>query len=80
MMHVGDIMSTSRDVQYIGVLIEIERLLSPCSLTCPPQCTEHPSLYSIYPPMYSRYLPDVLNIPRCTHDIPRCTHGIPLMY
>ena len=33
MMHVGDIMSTSGDVQYIGVFNINQRLLSICSST-----------------------------------------------
>ena len=84
MRTLGDIMSTSGDVQYIGVDIistlgdvqyigvdimstwgmfstsgfstEIERILSTCSPSLLPRCTEHPLM---------------------THDIPRCTHGVP---
>ena len=33
MMHVGDIMSSSEDVQYIGVFNVNQRLLSTCSPT-----------------------------------------------
>ena len=45
MMHVGDIMSTSGDVQYNGVF-NINQLT---------QCTQD------FSPMYSWYPPDVLN-------------------
>ena len=47
--YIGDIMSTSGDVQYIGFSIEIESILSSCSPICIMvsfRCTEHPPMYS----------------------------------
>ena len=67
MTHVGDIMSTLADVQYIGVFNINQRRLSICS----------PTWIMISPPIYSWYPSDVLNTPRCTHDIPHMNHGIP---
>ena len=51
MMHVGDIKSTSGDVQYIEVFIVDQSLLSTCFLDIPRcthgilQCTEPPPTY-----------------------------------
>ena len=76
MMHVGDIMSTSGDVQYIGGYHEY---IWGCSvhrgdimMHVGDQVRKNLSI--------SIENPNVLNIPQFTHDIPRCTHDIPPMY
>ena len=64
MIHVSDIMSTSWDVQYIGVFDINQRLF----------INLLPHMNHDIPPMYSWYPPDVLMVsPRCTNGIPRCT-------
>ena len=89
----GDIMSTSGDVQYIGgysvhremfstskFSIEIERILSSCSLTCimiPSDVLNIPRCTHDIPPMYSWYPSDVLNIPDVLMVSPHIHHDIP---
>ena len=81
MMNVGDTISTSGDVQYIGGiwnnLIKLvgEQLDKILSISI-----ENSDVLNILrcthgiPPMYSWYPPDVLMVS------PRCTHGISPMY
>ena len=73
MMHVGHIMSTSRDIQYIGGYHEYIRgmfsTLGDIMMHVGEQVGKNLSI--------SVENLNVLNIPRCTHDIPKCTHGIP---
>ena len=79
MMHVGDIMSTSGDVQYTGgyhdtygeqvgenLSVSIE---NPNVLNIP-QCTHDIPDVLMISPNVLMVSPDVLNIPQCTHDIP----------
>ena len=90
-VHRGDTMSTSRDIQYIGVFNRNWKdfiTLLPTCIMISLGCTEHPfdalmisprCTHDI-PPMYSWYPSDVLNIPQCTHVIPHIHHDIPPIY
>ena len=81
MMLVGEITSTSSDVQYIrgyheyiGVFSMNWKAFSILLLHMNhdiPQCTEYLLMYSWYPLMYSRYSPNVLIVSlRCTEQTP----------
>ena len=73
-MHVGDTMSTLRDVQYIrGYHEYIGDIMSTLEVSI-----EIERIYQVAPPNASSYPSDVLNIPQCTHvsPLPQCTNGI----